>query len=240
MTTHYRAETLSLHHREETLSLQHREETRTHHHSLQESHSCSPSPSSSLSFSLSPTLSRTTFTVSTTYSSSSLTTYHTITHLHCCFSLLRAHIRKTLPQLKASHQSLAIVKKAINPTVALEIATTLQVLLSAASDLGVVGQLVLYHPIPIVFSQAKGVAVWDPEGNKYLDFLSAYSAVNQLFVVKIEGESFWLRNKEFIDLKATSSKNLLRQFEAKRQRIVTERKKYEMEAAAANDKEKSE
>ncbi|XP_072070429.1 uncharacterized protein [Arachis hypogaea] len=48
------------------------------------------------------------------------------------------------------------------------------------------------------------------------------------------------RNKEFIDLKATSSKNLLRQFEAKRQRIVTERKKYEMEAVAANDKEKSE
>ncbi|XP_052107816.1 uncharacterized protein LOC127740634 isoform X2 [Arachis duranensis] len=48
------------------------------------------------------------------------------------------------------------------------------------------------------------------------------------------------RNKEFIDLKATSSKNLLRQFEAKRQRIVSERKKYEMEAAVANDKEKAE
>lgn len=37
-----------------------------------------------------------------------------------------------------------------------------------------------YHPIPIVFSQAKGSFVWDPEGNKYLDFLSAYSAVNQV------------------------------------------------------------
>lgn len=36
-----------------------------------------------------------------------------------------------------------------------------------------------YHPLPIVFSQAKGTAVWDPEGNKYLDFLSGYSAVNQ-------------------------------------------------------------
>ncbi|KAL7129660.1 hypothetical protein ABFS83_13G082600 [Erythranthe nasuta] len=36
-----------------------------------------------------------------------------------------------------------------------------------------------YHPIPIVFSQAKGSSVWDPEGNKYVDFLSAYSAVNQ-------------------------------------------------------------
>ncbi|KAK7319125.1 hypothetical protein RJT34_03839 [Clitoria ternatea] len=36
-----------------------------------------------------------------------------------------------------------------------------------------------YHPIPIVFSQAKGTSVWDPEGKKYLDFLSGYSAVNQ-------------------------------------------------------------
>ncbi|KAM7270602.1 hypothetical protein ACFE04_029816 [Oxalis oulophora] len=36
-----------------------------------------------------------------------------------------------------------------------------------------------YHPVPIVFSQAKGSCVWDPEGNKYIDFLSAYSAVNQ-------------------------------------------------------------
>lgn len=36
-----------------------------------------------------------------------------------------------------------------------------------------------YHPIPIVFSKAKGSSIWDPEGNKYLDFLSAYSAVNQ-------------------------------------------------------------
>lgn len=37
-----------------------------------------------------------------------------------------------------------------------------------------------YHPIPVVFSQAKGAAIWDPEGNRYLDFLSAYSAVNQV------------------------------------------------------------
>ncbi|KAJ0963220.1 hypothetical protein J5N97_028342 [Dioscorea zingiberensis] len=36
-----------------------------------------------------------------------------------------------------------------------------------------------YHPIPMVFSQAKGTCVWDPEGHKYIDFLSAYSAVNQ-------------------------------------------------------------
>ncbi|XP_022866807.1 ornithine aminotransferase, mitochondrial [Olea europaea var. sylvestris] len=36
-----------------------------------------------------------------------------------------------------------------------------------------------YHPIPVVFSQAKGSSIWDPEGKKYIDFLSAYSAVNQ-------------------------------------------------------------
>lgn len=36
-----------------------------------------------------------------------------------------------------------------------------------------------YHPLPIVFSEAKGIWVTDPEGEKYMDFLSAYSAVNQ-------------------------------------------------------------
>lgn len=36
-----------------------------------------------------------------------------------------------------------------------------------------------YHPLPVVLSKGKGVHVWDPEGNKYYDFLSAYSAVNQ-------------------------------------------------------------
>lgn len=36
-----------------------------------------------------------------------------------------------------------------------------------------------YHPLPIVFARAQGANVWDPEGKQYLDFLSAYSAVNQ-------------------------------------------------------------
>lgn len=36
-----------------------------------------------------------------------------------------------------------------------------------------------YHPLPIVFARASGTSVWDPEGKHYLDFLSAYSAVNQ-------------------------------------------------------------
>ncbi|RMJ11485.1 Ornithine aminotransferase [Fusarium kuroshium] len=36
-----------------------------------------------------------------------------------------------------------------------------------------------YHPLPVVFSRAEGINVWDPEGRHYYDFLSAYSAVNQ-------------------------------------------------------------
>lgn len=36
-----------------------------------------------------------------------------------------------------------------------------------------------YHPLPVVLSRGEGVYVWDPEGKKYFDFLSAYSAVNQ-------------------------------------------------------------
>ena len=36
-----------------------------------------------------------------------------------------------------------------------------------------------YHPLPVVLSKGEGVFVWDPEGKKYYDFLSAYSAVNQ-------------------------------------------------------------
>lgn len=36
-----------------------------------------------------------------------------------------------------------------------------------------------YHPIPVVLEKGEGVYVWDVDGKKYLDFLSAYSAVNQ-------------------------------------------------------------
>ena len=36
-----------------------------------------------------------------------------------------------------------------------------------------------YHPLDVVIDHAKGVWVWDVEGNRYLDFLAAYSAVNQ-------------------------------------------------------------
>lgn len=36
-----------------------------------------------------------------------------------------------------------------------------------------------YHPLDVVIGRAKGIWVWDVEGEKYLDFLSAFSAVNQ-------------------------------------------------------------
>jgi len=36
-----------------------------------------------------------------------------------------------------------------------------------------------YHPLPVVLARGEGVHLWDVEGKRYLDFLSAYSAVNQ-------------------------------------------------------------
>lgn len=36
-----------------------------------------------------------------------------------------------------------------------------------------------YHPLPVALCKAKGVFMWDIEGKRYYDFLSAYSAVNQ-------------------------------------------------------------
>ncbi|WP_321285559.1 ornithine--oxo-acid transaminase [uncultured Sunxiuqinia sp.] len=36
-----------------------------------------------------------------------------------------------------------------------------------------------YHPLPVVLERGEGIYVWDVDGNRYLDFLAAYSAVNQ-------------------------------------------------------------
>ena len=36
-----------------------------------------------------------------------------------------------------------------------------------------------YHPIPVAIAKGEGVYVWDVEGKKYMDFLSAYSSLNQ-------------------------------------------------------------
>lgn len=61
-----------------------------------------------------------------------------------------------------------------------------------------------YHPIPVVISRGKGVYVWDPEGNRYYDFLSAYSAVNQghchpkiIEALTAQGETLTLTSRAF-------------------------------------------
>jgi len=53
--------------------------------------------------------------------------------------------------------------------------------LSSDALIGLEGRYVAhnYKPLPVVVARAQGAHVWDPEGKEYLDFLSAYSAVNQ-------------------------------------------------------------
>lgn len=61
-----------------------------------------------------------------------------------------------------------------------------------------------YHPIPVVISKAEGVWVYDPEGNKYLDCLSAYSSQNTghchpeiINVLKEQAEKVTLTSRAF-------------------------------------------
>ena len=61
-----------------------------------------------------------------------------------------------------------------------------------------------YHPLPVVLSRGEGVFVWDVEGRKYYDFLSAYSAVNQghchpriIEALKKQGEKLTLTSRAF-------------------------------------------
>jgi len=61
-----------------------------------------------------------------------------------------------------------------------------------------------YHPLPVVLAKGDGVYVWDPEGKKYFDFLSAYSAVNQghchphiIKALKDQAETLTLTSRAF-------------------------------------------
>src|ERR1700722_18336248 len=61
-----------------------------------------------------------------------------------------------------------------------------------------------YKPIPVVISRGEGVFVWDTEGRRYYDFLSAYSALNQghrhprlLEVAKEQLENITLTSRAF-------------------------------------------
>lgn len=44
-----------------------------------------------------------------------------------------------------------------------------------------------YKPLPVVIARGEGAKVWDVEGKEYIDFLAAYSAVNQVL--------FWTARK---------------------------------------------
>ncbi len=70
-----------------------------------------------------------------------------------------------------------------------------------------------YHPLPVVLARGEGVYVWDPEGNRYFDFLSAYSAVNQghchphiIGALKSQAETLTLTSRAFYN-------NVLGEFE---------------------------
>ncbi|XP_075468274.1 ornithine aminotransferase, mitochondrial [Ascaphus truei] len=61
-----------------------------------------------------------------------------------------------------------------------------------------------YHPLPVALERGKGVYVWDVEGRKYFDFLSAYSAVNQghchpkiINALKCQAEKLTLTSRAF-------------------------------------------
>jgi len=61
-----------------------------------------------------------------------------------------------------------------------------------------------YHPLPVVLNKGEGVYVWDVEGKKYYDFLSAYSAVNQghchpkiIIALKEQAENLTLTSRAF-------------------------------------------
>jgi len=61
-----------------------------------------------------------------------------------------------------------------------------------------------YHPLPVVLNRGEGVYVWDVEGKKYFDFLSAYSAVNQghchpriVNALKSQAETLTLTSRAF-------------------------------------------
>jgi ornithine--oxo-acid transaminase len=63
-----------------------------------------------------------------------------------------------------------------------------------------------YHPLPVVLAKGEGVYVWDVEGKKYFDFLSAYSAVNQghchpriIQTLKDQAEKLTLTSRAFFN-----------------------------------------
>jgi ornithine--oxo-acid transaminase len=73
-----------------------------------------------------------------------------------------------------------------------------------------------YHPLPVVLEKGEGVFVWDVEGKKYYDFLSAYSAVNQghchpriINALKQQAEKLTLTSRAFYNNKLGDFEELI-------------------------------
>jgi ornithine--oxo-acid transaminase len=76
-----------------------------------------------------------------------------------------------------------------------------------------------YHPLPVVLAKGEGVHVWDPEGKKYYDFLSAYSAVNQghchpkiISALKNQAEMLTLTSRAFYNNKLGAYEKYITEF----------------------------
>lgn len=70
-----------------------------------------------------------------------------------------------------------------------------------------------YHPLPVAIERAKGIFMWDVEGNKYFDYLSGYSAMNQghchpriIEALRVQSEKLTLTSRAFYN-------NVLGEFE---------------------------
>ena len=73
-----------------------------------------------------------------------------------------------------------------------------------------------YHPLPVVLERGEGPFVWDVEGKRYFDFLSAYSAVNQghchpkiIKALTDQARGSHLHQGHFIILHLVNMKNIL-------------------------------
>lgn len=76
-----------------------------------------------------------------------------------------------------------------------------------------------YHPLPVVLNKGEGVYVWDVEGKRYYDFLSAYSAVNQghchpkiINALKEQAEKLTLTSRAFYNDKLGEYEKYITEF----------------------------
>ena len=76
-----------------------------------------------------------------------------------------------------------------------------------------------YHPLPVVLERGEGVYLWDVEGKRYYDFLSAYSAVNQghchpriIRALKDQADTLTLTSRAFFNNKLGEYEQYLTEF----------------------------